>query len=147
MSDRVCFDPSDTEKAIAPWVGSPMTRLMDGFWDYDFSPGFHPPYEMRESDSAITIIFEIPGIKKEDIHLDLRNGILRLRGERKAPELKKDEDCYCSELGYGTFERSFRLPDYVEDGSVKAKHSDGLLEIIIGKKEGKKRKALEIKVE
>lgn len=147
MNNKVCYDTSDTTTAVATRVENPMSRLLDGFWDYDFSPGFFPSFETRESDNTITLIFEVPGVKKEDIHLDISEGFLRLRGERKAPEMRKGEECYCSEFGYGTFERSFRLPESVEEGKVKAKHVDGLLEITIAKKEGKKRKAIEIKVD
>src|SRR5664279_4986904 len=101
---------------------------MEGFWDYNLSSEFLPRFEMRESDDAITVVFEVPGVKKEDIHLDINGGVLRIKGERKAPDRKKDEECYCSELGYGSFERSFKLPDSVDEGKVKAHHADGLLE-------------------
>ena len=147
MTDKVCYDTTDTTTAVTPWIGNPLSRFMEGYWDYDFSPGFNPRFEMRETDSAITLIFEIPGVKKEDLHLDISDGRLRVRGERKSPELKKNEECMCSDLGYWTFDRSFGLPDSIDEGTVKAKHHDGLLELTIGKREGKKRKAIEIKVE
>jgi HSP20 family protein len=147
MTDRVCYDTPVTDTALSPWADSPIARLADGFWDYNFAPDFFPRFEMRESDDAITMIFEVPGVKKEDIHLDTDGGVLRIRGERKAPEGKKGEECYCSELSYGSFERSFRLSDSVDEGRVKAHHADGILELTIPKKEDKKRKAIEIKVD
>jgi HSP20 family protein len=147
MTDRVCYDTPDTDTTLAPRESSPVARLMDGFWDYNLSSEFLPRFEMRESDDAITVIFEVPGVKKEDVHLDINNGVLRIKGERKAPDRKDEEECYCSELGYGSFERSFRLPDSVDEGKVKAKHADGLLELTFPKREDRKRKSIEIKVE
>lgn len=147
MTDRVCYNTTDPATTLVPWESGPVARLMDGFWDYNFSSEFVPRFEMRESDDAITVLFELPGVRKEDIHLDINGGVLRIKGERTAPEGKKGEECYCSELGYGPFERSFRLPDSVEEGKVKAKHTDGMLELTIPKKEDKKRKAIEIKVD
>ncbi len=147
MTDRICFDTPDTATAVVPAQRSPLSRLMEGYWDYGFSPDFDPRYEMRETDDAITMLFEIPGVKKEDIHLDIGNGLLRIKGERRAPDVKKNEECFCSDLGYGSFEKSFRLPDYADGGNVKARHVDGMLELTIPKKEEKKRRTIEIKVE
>ena len=147
MTDRVCYDTPDTDTAVAPWADNRVARLVDGFWDYNFAPEFFPRFEMRESDDAISLILEVPGVKKEDIHLDINGGVLRIKGERKAPDKKKGEECFCSELGYGSFERSFRLSDTVDEAKVKAHHADGILELTIPKREDKKRKAIEIKVD
>jgi len=141
-----CHDTTDTAAAVAPWESSPVSRLMEGFWDYNFSSEFLPRFEMRESDDAISVLFEVPGVKKDDIHVDIDAGVLRVRGERKAPEGKGDEECCCSELGYGPFERSFRLPDYVDEGKINAKHVDGILELTIPKREDKKRRTVEVKI-
>jgi HSP20 family protein len=121
--------------------------LFDGGWDYEFSPGFDPRFEMRENDDAVTILFELPGVKREDVHIDTGDGLLRIHGERKAPQIQKDEECRCSDLGYGAFDRSFKLPDYADAGKVTAKLADGMLELTIPKIEEKKRVAVEIKVE
>jgi HSP20 family protein len=147
MSDRVCYDDADTSTAIAPSLAGPLSRLVDGYWDYGLSTDFDPRYEIRESDDAIKIIFELPGVKKDDVHVEIGDGILKLSGERKAPEMAKGENCCCSGLSYGAFEREFQLPDTAKEDSVRAHFHDGLLELTIDKREEKKRKAITIKVD
>jgi HSP20 family protein len=120
---------------------------MEGFWDYDLSTKFDPDYEVRESDTDFRMIFEVAGLKKEEIKVDIVNGVLRVSGERKAPDMKKGETCSCSGLGYGKFEKSFTLPDSVKEGEVHATYNEGLLELVIPKKEEVKAKAIEVKIE
>lgn len=146
MKDNVCYDTSGSTRVV-PWMGNSLSNLMEGFWDYGLSPDFDPGYEIRETDTDFRMIFEMPGLKKDDIKIDIVNDILRISGERKAPEMKKGETCYCSGLGYGKFERSFTLPDSVKVTEVHASYNDGLLELVIPKMVKKESKAIDVKIE
>ncbi len=88
-------------------------------------------------------------MKKEDLYVELRDGYLTLKGERKAEHENQDKrkGIYRLERSYGAFERTFRVPDGITEKDVKAKYQDGVLELTIAipKEEGKK--AIEVKVE
>jgi HSP20 family protein len=116
-----------------PWSEGPWSRLIEGFWDYDFSPAFNPGFEIQETGHEFRVIFEVPGVKRKDIHFDLEGGMLRVRGVRKAPLMKEGECCCCSGLSYGSFERTFALPDSARNGKIRTSLHEGLFELIVPK--------------
>ena len=146
MSKKVCYDPAE-ETGLVTRQGSAFPNLLEGGWDYDLSPSFDPRWEVRESDDALRLIIEVPGVKKDAIHVDVGDGVLNLRGERKAPEGSEEACCCCSQLAYGLFEKSFNLPDYADGAKVEAHYQDGMLELRIPKKEESRRKAIEVKID
>ena len=88
----------------------------------------------------------MPGVKKEDIKVDLNKGILTISGERKTKEEVKQEDYYKIETYFGKFSRSFTLPDNVDIENIEAKSDNGVLEIVIPKlKDDVSKKSIEIK--
>lgn len=126
---------------------SRLDSLLD-FWNVDYAPAFNPRLEVKETDKDFRLTMEVPGMKREDIHIEVDKGMLRLTGEKKAEvDDKSDARCSYSERSYGSFERALRLPDNVDANAIHAKYSDGLLELTIPKREEVKPKALEIKVE
>ncbi len=74
-------------------------------------------------------------MKKDDIHVEVKENRLTISGERKTKEEVKDEDYYRVESSYGKFERSFALPDNVDAENVSASSEDGVLEVVLPKKE------------
>lgn len=88
----------------------------------------------------------MPGVKKEDIKVDLNKGVLTISGERKTKEEVKQEDYYKIETYFGKFSRSFTLPDNVDIENIEAKSDNGVLEIVIPKlKDDVSKKSIEIK--
>ncbi len=108
---------------------------------------FIPTVNTREDDSAYYIEVDLPGVKKEDIEITTEDNVLTISGERKVRDEVKEDDYYKVESVYGTFSRSFTLPENVDVNKIEAKNENGVLEIVIPKKveEDKKPKKIEIK--
>ena len=106
-----------------------------------------PAVDIYEDKNNIIVKAELPGIKKDDLSIDVKNNVLTLSGERKHEEETTKENFHRIERSYGTFSRSFTLPDSVKVDKVKAHYKDGILEISLPKAEEAKRKAIPIKVE
>ncbi|MCT7521753.1 Hsp20/alpha crystallin family protein [Aliarcobacter cryaerophilus] len=107
---------------------------------------FVPTVNTREGEFAYHVDVDLPGVKKEDIKIDLNKGILTISGERKTKEEVKQEDYYKIETYFGKFSRSFTLPDNVDIENIEAKSDNGVLEIVIPKlKDDVSKKSIEIK--
>jgi HSP20 family protein len=89
---------------------------------------------------------EIPEVKKEDVKVTVDNSILTIRGERKQEKEEKDKKYHRIERYYGSFTRSFTLPDNVDESKIEASFKDGMLNLQIPKTEEVKPKAIEVKV-
>lgn len=106
---------------------------------------FTPTVNTREGDYAYHIEVDLPGVKKDDIHVEVKENRLTISGERKVKEEVKEEDYHRVESSYGKFERSFTLPDNVDAENVDASTSDGVLEVVLPKKERGTSKKIEVK--
>ena len=89
---------------------------------------------------------ELPGIDAGDVDIRVENNVLTLRGERKFESEVKREDCHRVERAYGTFSRSFTLPNVVDTEKIKADYRDGLLQVTLPQKEEAKPKQISIAV-
>ena len=96
---------------------------------------FVPAVNTREADDAYYLEVDLPGVKKENISIDVEDNALRISGERKLQEERKDEDFYRVESVYGKFERVFSLPEDVDADKIEAEMEDGVLQIKIPKKQ------------
>ena len=108
---------------------------------------FIPSVNTREADDAYYIEVDLPGVKKEDISIDVNEDVLTISGERKVKEEHKDDTFYKVESRYGKFERSFTLPEDANSDKIEATSKNGVLEIKIPKivKVENKPKKIEIK--
>lgn len=106
---------------------------------------FMPSVNTREDEKAYYIEVDIPGLKKEDIAIDVRDGLLHISGERKFKNEVKKEDYYKVESQYGRFERSFTLSDKVAAERIEAGYENGVLELTLPKAEPQVAKKIEIK--
>jgi len=116
--------------------------LMKGFWVKPVAvPGdgeLKLKLDVKESDKAYTIHAEIPGVKKEDIHVDVDGGQVSIRAEVKHEEEKKEgEKLIHSECYYGMVSRSMSLPAEVDAQGAKAEYKDGVLDLMLPKKAAK----------
>ncbi|MFO1518681.1 MAG: Hsp20/alpha crystallin family protein [bacterium] len=105
-----------------------------------------PAVDISEDKEAVKFRAELPGLKKEDVKINVREGVLTLQGERKFEEEKKDENHYRIERSYGVFARSFTLPTSVDESKIQATMKDGVLEIRVPKKPEAKEKEISIEV-
>lgn len=106
-----------------------------------FSPEFHleqnkftPKVNIFETDKNLNVIFEIPGVKKEDVNITINDeGILTIKGDRKSNLENNNENYLIQEILFGEFSRSFKLPNNIDSENIKAKFNNGILEVSIPK--------------
>jgi len=105
-----------------------------------------PVMDVVESNGNIEVKAELPGMKKEDIKVTVKDNILSVSGERKQEKETKDKTFHRIERYYGKFCRSIELPSEVDSDKVKATYKDGVLNITLPKPESAKPKQIEVEV-
>jgi HSP20 family protein len=133
-----------------------MNRLFDdsfrglsrGTGDDDWSVGgtWAPAVDIYEQEGNIVLKAELPGIDAKEVDIHLENNILTLRGERKVDNEVKRENYHRVERAYGSFTRSFTLPTVIDQEHIKAECRDGVLKVILPKREEAKPKQITINV-
>jgi HSP20 family protein len=118
----------------------------DGVSTQSRTSTWHPAVDVLEGKDAYLIHAELPGIKKEDIHVELKDGNLVLSGERKAEKLADGVKYRHAERVAAKFWRSFSLPEAIKQDSIEATYKDGVLEVRIPKAEEAKPRQIEISV-
>ena len=114
--------------------------------DWALGGNWAPPVDIFEQDGNIVLRAELPGIEAKDVDIRVENNMLSLRGERKFDSEVKREDCHRVERAYGTFSRSFTLPNVVDTEKIKADYKDGVLQVTLPQKEEAKPKQISIAV-
>ena len=116
-----------------------------GFSDNDLAlSAWHPMADIYDDNDHIVIKAELPGIDKKDISIDLKDGVLTLKGERNVEKEEKEDNYYRRERSFGKFERAFTLPTGLDPEKIKADYKDGVLKIEIPKPEKEKPKQITI---
>lgn len=105
-----------------------------------------PTVDISESEGEYLIKAELPEVKKEDVKVTVENGVLTLQGERRQDKEEKGKRFHRVERSYGSFVRSFSLPESVDESGVKADYKDGVLNLHLPKSEKVKPKAIDVKV-
>jgi len=108
---------------------------------------FAPPVDVYEDAHNITLKIEVPGIDEKDIDVSLENNTLTVRGQRTFEKDEKEENYQRVERMYGTFTRSFTLPNTVETEQVSAHYDKGVLKVRMAKKAEAKPKQIKVNVE
>lgn len=106
--------------------------------------GWVPAVDIFETDDDIVVTAELPGLEKEQVGVEYKDGILTLRGERKLEREVKEESYHRMERSYGVFHRSFTLPGTVDEAKISARMRNGVLEIHLPKKEAAKPKQITV---
>jgi HSP20 family protein len=126
-----------------------IQRYFDDFSNYGFnlSDSFSPRIDISEDKDNIHVTAEIPGVKKENIKITLQDNILTIEGEKKKETEEKDKNFFRCERTYGSFKRSFTLPEEVDSDKVDAKFENGMLNISLKKliEQPKTEKIIELK--
>jgi len=98
-----------------------------------FKDDFSPTVNTREGEFAYHVEVDLPGIKKEDVDIKIEDNTLLVSGERKVKNEVKEDDYYKVESSFGTFSRSFSLPNEIDIENIRAESQNGVLEVIIPK--------------
>ena len=125
---------------------SEMDRLFDTFLGRSFfgrpapsgsaepATTLAPNVDIRENDKEIIVEAELPGIEEKDIQVTVRDGVLSLKGEKKSERDEKKDTYHMIERGFGSFERSFELPDSADQDQIKADFNKGVLRVVVPKR-------------
>lgn len=105
-----------------------------------------PVVDISENDGGYLIKAELPEVKKEDVKVTVEDGVLTIQGERRQEKEEKGKKYHRVERSYGSFVRSFTLPESVDESAVKAEYKDGVLNLHLPKSERVKPKAIDVKV-
>jgi HSP20 family protein len=108
---------------------------------------FAPPVDVYEDEHNITLKIEVPGIDEKDINVSIENNTLTVHGERRFEKDEKEENFHRVERMYGSFTRSFTLPNTVDLEQVSAHYENGVLKIRLAKKAEAKPKLIKVNVE
>ena len=108
-------------------------------------PAFAPSFEVFERKDAYVFKADLPGIKQDDLDITLTENRLAISGKREAEERKEGERFYAYERSFGTFTRSFTLPEGVDAEHVAAELKDGVLTLVVPKKPEVQPKKISIK--
>jgi len=106
-----------------------------------------PSVDISETDEEYLIKAEIPEVEKKDVRVTVQDGLLSIQGERRQEREEKGKRFHRVERSYGTFLRTFDLPDGVDEDKLKAEFKEGMLLVHLPKTEKAKPKAIEVKVE
>ena len=116
-----------------------MNRLFD-----DAPATWSPAVDIFETEDELVVKAELPGMERKDITLNLENNVLTLKGERRFEKETKDENYHRIERAYGGFSRVFSIPSTVDEEKIRADYTDGVLKIVLPKKEQAKPKQIRI---
>lgn len=145
----VRWDPFRNMTTLQDRINRVFDETVNRSQDYDDEVSkceWRPIVDIFDTEKAIIINAELPGVSKEDITLDVKENILTLKGERKSAEEVKKENYYRMERCFGTFERAFTLPSAADPVKITANFKDGVLRIEIPKPEEKRPKQISINV-
>lgn len=136
----------DMERLFEDFI-EPLPRRRRRWWGKPAEGGMIVPgIEMYDRKNDIVVKVEVPGVDKKDIDLTITENNLTIKGEVRREEEVKEEDCYAAELSYGSFARSIPLPVEVDSTKARATYKNGILEIVLPKKEEAKPKEIKVEV-
>lgn len=124
-----------------------LDNMMQEFTDADssfFRSDFSPSCELSEDKSNFYAKFDIPGVKKEDVKVEMDGGQLTVSAERREEKRNEDKKNFYSEISYGSFERSFTLPAAVDEKKIEATFDNGVLTLVMPKNGRSTAKQIEV---
>ena len=140
------YDPFRDLKTLQDEVNRLFsTNFSRGFGDEGIARGaWTPNVDIYENKDEIVLEAELPGMKREDFELTIENNVLTLRGERRFEKKDEADNYHRVERSYGTFTRSFTLPQTVAADSAAAEYKNGVLRVVLKKREEVKARRIEI---
>lgn len=120
---------------------SPFTGLMENFFGDDFLTkeyaSFVPSANVSEENDKFNLELSAPGFEKSDFRIQLNKGTLTISGDHKTEKVTNEKNYTRKEYNYGSFQRSFSLPEEVNEELIDAKYENGILKVVLPKKESK----------
>ena len=150
MSTLTRWDPfremDELQKRLSSMFGLSTQRLANGKEENMTVSQWLPLVDITEDDKEYLIKAELPEVKKDDVKVTVESGVLTISGERKFEREEKDKRYHRIERSYGSFTRSFNVPDDADDAKVAAEFKDGVLTVRLAKSEKARPKSIEVKV-
>lgn len=146
---------SDSQLARMQRLADDMDLLLDGFGfgrtpsiglGFPEQASWSPQVEIFQRGDRLVVRADVPGLKKEDLHVDLDDGVLTVRGERREERTENEKGYYRSERHYGEFYRAIPLPDGIDADRCEAQYQDGVLEVTVPMPKQEQRKAKPIRI-
>lgn len=135
LQERINRMFDDTIRTLYPTDGEELEK---GTWA--------PAVDIYETNDSFVVSADLPGLNKDEIQIDLKDNTLTLKGEKKFEEKVSKDNYVRIERTYGSFVRSFTLPQNVDPEKIKAKYKEGVLEVTIPKKEEAKPKQIKVEL-
>ncbi|MEY2408111.1 MAG: hypothetical protein QOF48_781 [Verrucomicrobiota bacterium] len=151
MNTLTRWDPlkemDDLHRRLGSIFGLVPQRHVNGNGKEDMTVAqWLPLVDITEDDQAYLIKVELPEVKKDEVKVTVENGVLNISGERKFDKDEHNKRYHRVERSYGSFTRSFAVPDDADDGKVAAEFKDGMLTVRLAKSEKARPKSVEVKV-
>jgi len=125
------WDPFQTMRDLMHW--DPFVEMTPRLWR-GTEALFVPAFEVRETKDGFVFKADLPGFKEPDIDISLTGNRLNISGKRESESTEESDTYYCSERSYGSFNRSFTLPDGIDPDQIEAELKDGVLSLKVQKK-------------
>ncbi|MEP5254092.1 MAG: Hsp20/alpha crystallin family protein [Winogradskyella arenosi] len=126
---------------LSHWLDDIFNRDFPSVLTSNFNTGMTlPQVNIKETADAFIVDMAVPGLKKSDFQIDLDNDLLSISTETKEENEHKDANYTRREFGYASFKRSFNLPESIDEDAINARYEDGILSILLPKKEEAKQK-------
>ena len=135
LQERINRMFGDTIRTLYPTDGEELEK---GTWA--------PAVDIYETNDSFVVSADLPGLNKDEIQIDLKDNTLTLKGEKKFEEKVSKDNYIRVERAYGSFVRSFTLPQNVDPEKIKAKYKEGVLKVTIPKKEEAKPKQIKVEL-
>ena len=121
------------------WLDFPFDRMFDEFWgrtapEATAVEAWSPRVDISEADNAVLLTAELPGVAKDDVKVELKDGVLTISGEKKSEHTDEKNGFYRSERVYGSFTRSFTVPETLDAEKIEAEYNNGVLRLTLPKR-------------
>ncbi len=126
-------------------VESLMSRMFDDSQESWLGTALSPMIDLSETDDEVDVSMDLPGMKPEEIDIQVHNNVLSIKGERNEEKEQKDRTFHRVERRYGSFARAITLPSSVDENKVDAQYKDGVLKISLPKTKEAKAKKISVK--
>ena len=130
----------EVDRMMSGFFGGSFGRLPSRLFDYEslpragaFDAALTPRIDVSETEQAIELQAELPGMAEKDVDLVIQDHVLTIRGEKKLEKEEKKKNFHLVERQYGSFQRSFELPDFVDESKIAAKFDKGVLSVTLPK--------------
>lgn len=118
-----------------------FTRNLPSFGNFELTPSM----DVAETEKEIEVTAELPGLEEKDVEINFTDGVLTIRGEKKAEKEEKNKTHHMVERSYGAFARTLTLPTGVDANKIKATINKGVLKVVVEKPAAKETKKIEVK--